>query len=92
MLQARQMVDVQTACQDTGDLHNVKKNIFVSIYQNILTLYRILKTCSFIQTTMSNLYSDEPILDSEELYNTIENSQNTPKTEKIIRTDTKEHI
>ena len=25
MLQAREMGDVHTACQDTGDLHNVKK-------------------------------------------------------------------
>ena len=41
---------------------------------------------------MSNLCSDEPILDSKQLYNTIENSQNTLRTEKIIRTDTKEHI
>ena len=91
-LPARQIGNIHTACQDTGDLHNVKKNIFVSIYQNIPTLYRILKTCSFIQTTMSNLCSDEPILDSKQLYNTIENSQNTLKTETIIRTDTKEHI
>ena len=41
---------------------------------------------------MSNLCSDEPILDSKQLYNTIENSQNTLKTEIIIRTDKKEHI
>ncbi len=59
MPQARQMGDVHTACQATGDLHNVKKDIFVFVYQNIPPLYRILKTCSFIQTTMSNLCSDE---------------------------------
>ena len=92
MLQAKQMGDIHTACQDTGDLHNVKKNIFVSIYQNMPTLYRILNTCSFIQTTMSKLCSDEPILDSKQLYNTIKNSQNILKTETIIKTDTKENI
>ena len=53
-------------------------------------LYSSIK--SFIQTIMSNLCSYELILDSKQLYNTIENSQNTLKTETIIRTDTKEHI
>ena len=39
MLQARQMGDVHTACQDTGDLHNVKKKHFcihLSKYSNIV--------------------------------------------------------
>ena len=90
--QARQMGNVHTACQATEDLHDVKKNIFVSVYQNIPTLYRIIKTCSFIQTTVSNLCTGEPILDPKQLYTTIKKCKNILKTGTIIRKDTKEHI